>query len=69
MLPTATLPLSPLTGSAGFGLLVAALAVGAFVALVVGYLLYRHDEPTSPRVDVSAAEAASQSRSSTRLSA
>jgi len=44
MFPTSNLPVSPLVASTGMGTLVGALAGGAFVVLVVGWLLYQREQ-------------------------
>jgi hypothetical protein len=64
MLPTSTLPISPFVGDSGMGLLVGVLAVGGFVALLIGYAIHRREQRRAPRVEIAgvAADADSQRR-------
>ena len=57
MLPTSPLPVTPFVAASGMVLLVAALAVGGFLALVIGYAVHRRAERLAPQVDVADAEA------------
>ena len=58
MLPTSTLPMTPLLFPAGVGALLGALAVGALVALVVGFVLYRREHGSESAIDVAGGAAA-----------
>jgi hypothetical protein len=67
MLPTSAVPLSPVAGPAGFGMLLAVLAIGAFAALVLGWVLHRREQAKGT-IDV-AERAADAAPDRTRLSA
>ena len=68
MLPTSAVPVAPLGGPAGFGMLLAGLAIGALAALVLGWVLHRREQAKEATIDVAGREAEA-SRERTRLSA
>ena len=72
MFPTSTLPLSPFFGPAGMGTLVAILAIGVLVALLVGLALNRREQATTPAIELPETDRAapgSEKPARTRLSA
>jgi hypothetical protein len=72
MFPTSTLPVSPFLGPTGIGTLLGGLALGALVALVIGYALHRSEQRTEVTVDVpdrAAAEPGAERPPGSRLSA
>jgi hypothetical protein len=58
MFPTSTLPVSPFLGPTGIGTLLGGLALGALVALVVGYALHRSEQRKDVVLDVADTTAA-----------
>jgi hypothetical protein len=70
MFPTSTLPVVPFSGPAGIGTLVGVLAIGVLVALLVGLVLHRREQPETPAIAVPEADApAPEKAARTRLSA
>jgi hypothetical protein len=67
MLPTSAVQVSPVAGPAGFGVLLAVLAIGAFAALVLGWVLHRR-EANGTTIDVAGSDT-DATRDRTRLSA
>ena len=60
MLPTSTLPVSPVVaGDSGLGLLVAVLAVGGLVSMLVGYAIHRREQRRATHVEIVGADAES----------
>ena len=72
MFPTSTLPMTPLLAPTGIGALLGIVALGAFLALIVGFLLHRRETGREPAIEVDAtptAISATEAPSRTRLSA
>lgn len=72
MFPTSTLPMAPLLVPAGIGALLGIVALGAFLALIVGLVLHRRETGRKTAIEVAktvTAISATEAPSRTRLSA